>query len=113
MSRFLVLYESSVPAVEQMKAPPEKVKAGFELWAKWMQKAGGAIVDGGAPLATPFTLKGGAPGSAGKVTGYSIVQAGSRAEVEGLFEGHPHFHAPGASIEVLEFIPMPGSPGSK
>ena len=113
MKRFLVLYESSVPAMEQMNAPPEQMKAGFELWMKWMQKAGGAIVDGGAPLATPFTVKGGAPGSAGKVTGYSIVQAGSRAEVERLFEGHPHFHAPGASIEVLEVIPMPASPGAK
>ena len=106
MKRFLVLYESSVPAMEQMKA-------GFELWMKWMQKAGGAIVDGGAPLSTPFTVKGGAPGSTGKVTGYSIVQAGSRAEVERLFEGHPHFRAPGASIEVLEVIPMPASPGAK
>ena len=113
MKRFLVLYESSVPAVEQMKAPPEQMKAGFELWTKWMQKAGGAIVDGGAPLAAPFTVKGGTPGSAGKVTGYSIVQAGSRADVERLLEGHPHFHAPGAAIEVLEFIPMPGSPGSR
>jgi len=58
-------------------------------------------------------VKGGAPGSAGKVTGYSIVQADSRAEVERLFEGHPHFHAPGASIEVLEVMPMPASPGAK
>jgi len=32
MKRFLVLYESSVPAMEQMKAPPEQMKAGFELW---------------------------------------------------------------------------------
>jgi len=23
---------------------------------------------------------------------------------------HPHFKAPGASIEVLEFLPMPGMP---
>jgi len=111
MKKFLVLYESSVPATEQMKAPPEQMKAGFEMWMKWMQKAGGAILDGGAPLATPFPVKGGGPGSAGKVTGYSVVQAGSRAEVEKLFEGHPHFHAPGASIEVLEFIPMPAGQG--
>jgi hypothetical protein len=45
--------------------------------------------------------------------GYSIVQAGSREEVERLLEGHPHFQAPGAAIEVLEFIPMPASPGSR
>jgi len=108
VKRFLVLYQSSVPAVEAMKAPPEQMKAGFELWAKWMEKAKKAIVDGGAPLASPFPVKGGAAGSAAKVTGYSVVQAASREEVERLFEGHPHFHAPGAAIEVLEFIPMPG-----
>ncbi len=107
MKKFLVLYESSVPAMEQMTAPPEQMKAGFDLWAKWMQKASQAIVDGGAPLATPFVLKDGGPGTAGSVTGYSILQAGSRQEVERLLEGHPHFHAPGAAIEVLEFIPMP------
>ena len=113
MKRFLVLYQSSVPATEQMKGPPEQMKAGFELWTKWMQKAAGAIVDGGAPLATPFVVKGGAAGGAGKVTGYSVLQAGPREEIERLLEGHPHFHAPGAAIEVLEFIPMPAGPGSR
>ena len=86
------------------------MKAGFELWAKWTEKAKKSIVDGGAPLASPFSVKGGASGSAAKVTGYSVVEAGSREEVERLFEGHPHFHAPGAAIVVLEFIPIPGHP---
>ena len=113
MKRFLVLYESSIPAMEQMKGPPERMKAGFELWAKWMQKAAGAILDGGGPLSSPVALKGGGKGIASNVTGYSIVQAASREEVERLFEGHPHFHAPGAAIEVLEVIPMPATPGPK
>jgi len=26
-----------------------------------------------------------------------------------LLKDHPHFKAPGASIEVLEFLPMPGT----
>lgn len=107
MKRFLVLYESSVPATEQMKAPPEQMKAGFELWTNWMQKASGAMLDRGAPLASPFAVKGSAPGVAGKVTGYSIVQAESRQDIDRLMEGHPHFHAPGAAIEVLEIIPVP------
>jgi hypothetical protein len=32
MKRFLVLYESPVPAADPMKAPPEQMKAGFEFW---------------------------------------------------------------------------------
>ena len=42
------------------------------------------------------------------VTGYSIVQADSRLEVERLFEDHPHFKAAGGSIDLFEFLSMPG-----
>lgn len=109
MPKFLVLYESSVPAKEQMKAPPEQAKAGMELWRKWMQKAGGAIVDGGSPLGNATVVKGSSgAGVASKVGGYSILQAGSRQELEKLFEDHPHFKAPGPVIEILEFLSMPG-----
>src|SRR5256885_12815048 len=112
MKKFLVLYESSVPAEEQMKkAPPEQAKAGMELWRKWMAKAASALVDPGAPLGNAVVVKGGAGASgASNVRGYSIVQADSRQEAERLFEDHPHFKAPGAVIDVLEFLSMPGMP---
>ena len=40
------------------------------------------------------------------MSGYSILEAGSADEVETLLDGHPHLTMPGASIEVLEVIPM-------
>jgi hypothetical protein len=43
------------------------------------------------------------------VTGYSILQADSRASVDGLLADNPHRHMPGASIDVLEFMAMPGT----
>ena len=112
MKKFLVLYESSVPAEEQLKtAQPEQAKAGMELWMKWMQKAGSAMVDTGAPLGNAVVVKGSAGASgASKVSGYSIVQASSRQEAQRLFEDHPHFKAPGAVIDILEFLSMPGMP---
>jgi hypothetical protein len=41
-------------------------------------------------------------------TGYSILQAESKDALMALLKNHPHFMAPGASIEVFEFLPMPG-----
>lgn len=98
MSKFLVLYRSSVPALEQMAdATPEQAQEGMQAWQAWGQKAGSAVVDFGAPLA-----------GEGDITGFSIMEADSRGELEELLADHPHRHAPGAAIDVLEFLALPG-----
>ena len=51
--------------------------------------------------ATPF------PAST-RSAGYSILQGESLEEISKLLDGHPHFHSPNASIEVREFLSMPG-----
>jgi len=43
-----------------------------------------------------------------QVGGYSILQGESLEEINKLLDGHPHFHSPNASIEVREFLSMPG-----
>ena len=43
-----------------------------------------------------------------KVAGYSVLQGESLEEISKLLDGHPHFHSPNASIEVREFLSMPG-----
>jgi hypothetical protein len=98
MSKFLVLYRSSVPAREQMAAAtPEQAQAGMEAWQAWAQKAGSAIVDFGAPL-----------DGAGDVTGFSVLQADSRSDLDGLLAEHPHRHSPRSSIDAYEFLELPG-----
>ena len=98
MSKYLVLYRSSTSARDQVaNATPEQAQAGMEAWQAWAQRAGSALVDLGAPL----------DGDA-DVTGFSIVQADSRAAIEELLADHPHRHAPDARIDVLEFLPLPG-----
>jgi hypothetical protein len=98
MKKFLVLYLSSVPARQQMAgATPEQSKAGMEMWMAWAAKAGSAIVDLGAPVA-----------GESKVTGFSILQAESLNAIQALLVEHPHRKAPGASIEVHEFLQLPG-----
>ena len=65
-------------------------------------------MNGGSPLGDPTVL----PSDGGEVDpqvgGYSILQGESLEEITKLLDGHPHFHSPNASIEVREFLSMPG-----
>lgn len=98
MSQFLVLYRSSASAREQMaSATPEHAQAGMEAWQAWVEKAEPALVDLGAPLEGDSD-----------VTGFSILRSPSRSAVDELLADHPHRHSPGATIDVLEFLPVPG-----
>jgi hypothetical protein len=107
MRKFLILYRSTASNNEQMKsAKPEQAKAIMDAWAAWAQKHGPALVDMGAPLGDSAVLKG-TPGQS-HVNGYSFVQCESLDAAKRMFDGHPHFGAPGASIEVLELMSMPG-----
>src|SRR5436853_4442881 len=109
MKKFLILYRSSVSARDQMGAgSPEQAQAGMELWMNWAARAGDALVDLGSPLSTVATLGGGESGQ--PVGGFSVLQADSADAAATLLDDHPHFHSPGdPSIEILEFMPIPGS----
>jgi hypothetical protein len=106
----LVLYNSSVPASEQMaSASPEQAKAGMEAWMAWAQKAGDAVVDLGTPIqATARISADGASGNSSQASGYSLLQASSRDDIDALLADHPHLKMPGASIDVFEALPIPG-----
>jgi hypothetical protein len=107
MTKYMVLYRSSVSAGEQMGASPEDAQAGMELWMQWAGKAGDAIVDLGSPLGAAASI---GTGEAGQpIGGFSILQAESVDDLKNILDGHPHFQSPGnPTIEVLEFLPIPG-----
>ena len=111
MAKFMVLYRSSVDATEQMaSASPEQAQEAMSLWMKWAEKAGPALVDLGSPLGKSQLTPSGAAGDAGTpIGGFSILEADSAGAIEGLLDDHPHLHAPGAVIEVLEYLPIPGT----
>jgi hypothetical protein len=111
MAKYLLLYRSSVSAGEQIASgSPEEAQAGMEEWMTWMARAGDAIVDFGSPV-SQVTTTGPTGGGADvrPVGGYSILETGSLDALTSLLKDHPHLHAPDASIEVLEFLPIPGS----
>lgn len=115
MNKYLVLYHSegvlNGPSVAEMFAntPPEQLKAGMGAWFAWQQKCGGALTDMGAPLDKSTTVKSGAAARLGStITGFSMLQAGSMDEAVALVKDHPHFNAPGASVQLLECVRIPG-----
>ena len=110
MKKFLVLYEAPASAMAQMaKATPEQTKQGMDLWMKWKGANDKAIVDLGTPLGNGAHLKNESASKASSpVVGYSILQAESLDAAKKALKNHPHFQTQGGSIEVFEFLPIPG-----
>ncbi len=107
MKKFLVLYRSTMSAREQMEnMTPDMGDAAMEAWGKWFENHGSAVVEMGSPLGDSMLIK----GAAGQdhIAGYSIVEAESAEAARKILEEHPHFEAPGPSIEFLEILPQPG-----
>jgi hypothetical protein len=112
MKKFLVLYKAPISAFEQMKnTTPEQQKAGMDAWMAWSKSAAGTIVDMGAPLGKSLRVtKGGhASPSTNDLGGYSILQAESKEALAESLKNHPHFMMPEGSIEIIDFLPMPGT----
>jgi hypothetical protein len=111
MKKFLVLYKAPTTAFEQMKkATPEQQKAGMDAWMAWSQKAGGSIVDMGAPLGKSLrvTKGGGASPTTNDFGGYSILQGESKEALAETLKDHPHFMMMDGSIEIVELMAIPG-----
>jgi hypothetical protein len=109
MTKYLLLYRAPVSASEQMATgSPEDAEAGMEAWMTWAAKAGDALVDLGQPVTSTGLL--GVGGETGlPIGGYSIMEAQSLPQLESLLEGHPHLEWGEGTIEILEFLPLPGS----
>ncbi len=110
MKKYLVLYRSSVSAIDQMaKATPEEAQAGMDAWMTWARQAGPAIVDLGQPVQPANRVGSGATSaSESHLGGFSILQAESPQALDRVLTNHPHLMGPGNWIDVHEFLDMPG-----
>ena len=112
MKKFLVLYMASAADFEKMmrEATPEQMKQEMAAWMKWMEANQASLVDGGAPLGKTKRVDAkGVSDVRNDIGGYSIVQAASADAAAKLFDkDHPHLKMPGAWIEIVEIMPMPG-----
>jgi YCII-related domain len=112
MTKFLALYMADRAAFEKMMkdSTPEQQKKGMEAWMKWMGDNKASLVDGGAPLGkTKRVDSNGASDAKNELGGYSIVQADSAEAATKMFgKDHPHLQMPGAWVEVVEIMQIPG-----
>ena len=113
MKKFMVLYMASPADFEKaMKtATPEQHKKGMDGWMQWMNANKTSIVESGGPLGKTKRVDGnGVSDTKNGIGGYSIVQAASAEAAAKLFgKDHPHLQMmPGAWIEIVEIMPIPG-----
>jgi len=112
MKKFLVLYMASAAEFEKMMKnfTPQQQKEGMDAWMKWMNANKASFVDGGAPLGKTKRVDAkGVSDIRNDVGGYSIVQAASAEAAAKIFgKDQPHLQMPGAWIEIVEIMPMPG-----
>jgi hypothetical protein len=110
MKRFMAFYMAPISAIAQLaKAAPAQRQAGMEAWMAWAKKNEQSIVDMGAPLGKAMQMAAsGAKNGSGKMTGFSILQGPSLRSMTKVFRKHPHLAIKGATIEVVEVMPLPG-----
>ena len=111
MTKYLVLYTAPTSASETMAtATPEQMKASMDEWIAWRDAASKtATIDFGLPLQSVGRItQDGVTASTSQVSGYATIEGESKDAIMALLRTHPHLRRPGATIEVLEMLPMPG-----
>ena len=112
MKKFMAIYMASGPDFENMmkNSTPEQQRRGMEAWMTWIQDNKAAILEGGAPLGkTKRADVGGVSDIKNNMGGYSVVQAETHDAAAKLFgKDHPHLRMPGAWVEIMEIVQLPG-----
>ncbi|MBI5004232.1 hypothetical protein HZC00_04010 [Candidatus Kaiserbacteria bacterium] len=113
--QYLVLYMAPIAEFQKLMAEmadasPEEREAGMTDWNDWIDMNKKELVDAGKPLGkTKRVTVEGVTDTKNDIGGYSIVQAESHEEAAKLFStSHPHFKIPGAWVDVMEIMDMPG-----
>lgn len=98
MGKYLVTYHNGKTPADP--AAMEQVKAAF---GKWLQSAGKAIIDPGAPVRMTSQVASGAPAPAVEIGGYSIIDAPTKEQALEILRSHP-FVSRGGTLQVNEIM---------
>jgi hypothetical protein len=82
---------------------PEAMAAGRAAFQTWVDSAGGAVVDPGAPVNVSAQIATGEPAAEAEIAGYSIVRAESLDGARALLANHP-FIARGGTLQLNECL---------
>jgi len=98
MAKYLITYHGS--KLPNDPAVLERAKMAF---GQWLQEAGDAVIDAGAPIHMVRQVSTGSPAAAVEIGGYSIVEAASLDAVVSLLNTHP-FVERGGTLQINEII---------
>jgi hypothetical protein len=107
MAKFMYLYRG--PAASMSDLTLEQGAERMAAFRAWMERAGAALVDIGCPFGASASVRDdGAQGTAGDLTGYTIVEAGDLAAAKALTEGLPFLSGTDGkcAVEIFELLPM-------
>jgi hypothetical protein len=107
MARFIYLYRG--PATAMPDFTPEQGAERMAAFSAWMEKAGPALVDGGSPFGSSASVRDdGTEGTAGDLTGYTIVEADDLAAAKALTGGLPFLSSSDGkcAVEIFELLAM-------
>ncbi|MGZ4565364.1 MAG: hypothetical protein ACXVFZ_00855 [Blastococcus sp.] len=105
MARFIYLYRG--PATPMTDLTPEQGAERMAAFGAWMGKVGAALVDVGSPFGTSTSLRDdGIEGTAGDLTGYTIVEADDLAAAKVLTDGLPFLSGGDGkcAVEIFELL---------
>jgi hypothetical protein len=77
-----------------------QVEAAF---GQWLQEAGSAVVDPGAPVRMVKQIANGTPSAAVDIGGYSIIEAPSLEAAASILQTHPYVGR-GGTLQVNEVV---------
>lgn len=98
MSKFLVTYHGG-----GMPSDPAEAAKAREAFGEWLQKAGSAVTDPGAPLQPATQVSNGSPEPRVAIGGYSVIEATDVEAARQILRSHP-FVARGGTLQVDEAV---------
>jgi hypothetical protein len=98
MAKYLITYHGAQPPNDPTIM--EQARAAF---GQWVQAAGSAVLDPGAPTHLVRQVSNENPVTAVEIGGYSIIEAASLEEVLKILQSHP-FVGRGGTLQVNELM---------
>jgi len=98
MAKYLITYHGST-----LPSDPTVMEQAKMAFGQWLQGAGDAVIDPGAPTHMVRQVSADSPAAAVEIGGYSIIEAASLDAVVSLLNTHP-FVGRGGTLQINEII---------
>lgn len=116
MPKYLILHNATEAASDIMaESTPEEMQDSIATWIAWKEQADKTITfEFGMPVqAVARVTTDGEVVSDNPASGYSMIEADTKADVIAALRNHPHLQRAGTSMDILEVLPMPGLEDSR